>query len=475
MNIFNLLTKKKRIVGVEISDNAIRVSYFRPKKGLQRANTKNELILAESNLEINIVSGGVVLNKELLAKTLKDIWNKEKLNSCYAIIAIPEDKVYSRIFPFPKTANGSQLVEAINLAIDFELPVKREEVYVGWENAGDSNVINEILISSIPKIVANGYIDALNIAGIKVLALETHLFSIARSAKFTFGQTVLFKKVNPKGFTVFILKDRSLRFSRTIPTTSQNEEFYTSEANRIKTWFEYEKNAQVFALPLSEATIRDEYLKYIDGNKITIDQQSKWLISLGAAIRGEIKEGEDNQISLLPIGTAEAYAYQKITIFIDIMRNITIGISLFFLVAFLAVYLLVLSLSQNNKINTNISVSTSYPDTTQKEEWIKNINDITSTSKDILSSMVNWSVLLDDIKSRTINGITISSFSAKSISEKINIIGIAKDRDTLNQFKKSIQESPYVSNVELPITNLEQKADIPFSLSFDIRDPSMLY
>ncbi len=478
MNIFNLLTKKKRIAGIEISDNFIRIAYFKPKKGFNKEtvnSTKNELVLIEKELENNIVSEGVVLDKEQLAKKLKDIWNKEKLNSTYAIIAIPEDKIYSRIFPFPKTASGKQLAEAVNLAIDFELPVKREDVYVGWENAGDSNVINEVLISTVPKTVANGYIDALNIAGIKVLALETHLFSIARSAKFTFGQTVLFKKINPKGFSIFILKDRSLRFSRTISTSSPTEEILNKEANRIKTWFEYEKNTEVLELPLRDAVIRDEYLKYIDNNKPDTGPQSRWLIALGSLIRGEIREGEDNQISLLPIGTAEAYAYQKITIFISIMRNIIIGVSIFFLIAFFAVYLLTLALSKNTNSNSNISISAIYPDTIKKEEWIKNTNDLISTSRGIVSTMINWSLLLDDIKNRVIDGITISSLSVKSINEKINITGIAKDRDTLNLFKKTLQESTYITSIELPITNLEQKEAIPFTISFSLKDTSMLY
>jgi hypothetical protein len=477
MNIFNLLTKKKSIVGIEINDNIIRVAYFSSKKGFKKKEkNNNELLLLEEKLEDNIISSGVVLNKELLGKKLKSIWLKEKLNSSYAIVSISEDKIYSHIFPFPKTANDAQLKEAINLTIDFELPMKKDTVYAGWENACDSNIINEILISAIPKTIANDYIDALNIAGIKMLALESHLSSIARSGKFKFGQTILLRKENPKGFSVFILKDRSLRFSRTISTNSNDKEkLLINEANRIKTWFEFEKNTQVLEMSLSEAIIKEEYQKYIDINKIPLESQSVWLISIGAAIRGEIKEGQDNQISLLPVGTAEAYAYQKITIFIQIMRNITIGISLFFLVAFSIVYLFVLSLSQRNNNNSNISTSLIYPEVIQKEQWIKNVNDITYTSRDILSNTINWSIFLEDIKSRIVDGILISDLSVKSITEKINITGIAKDRNTLNQFKKSLQESPYVMQVELPITNLEQKGDIPFSISFSINNSSMLY
>ena len=57
----------------------------------------------------------------------------------------------------------------------------------------------------------------------------------------------------------------------------------------------------------------------------------------------------------------------------------------------------------------------------------------------------------------------------------MTITGVSKDRETLNLFKKSLQESPYITGVELPINNLEQKENIPFSISFHLKDPSMLY
>jgi len=45
----------------------------------------------------------------------------------------------------------------------------------------------------------------------------------------------------------------------------------------------------------------------------------------------------------------------------------------------------------------------------------------------------------------------------------------------LNQFKKTFQESPMFFEVELPIANIEQKSEIPFSLSFRIKEPANLY
>jgi len=205
------------------------------------------------------------------------------------------------------------------------------------------------------------------------------------------------------------------------------------------------------------------------------ESQSKWLTSIGAAIRGEIPNGQDSLISLLPVGTVEAYKYQNVKIFIGLVRNLIIGVSIFFIGAFLASYFLIFSLSQtiNNTI-TSITIPPVSADTAEKQNLINRVNSLTLLSQSILIDTPNWSILIDEINSKAIDGIIISNFAAPSISDSMTITGIARNRTVLNLFKKSLQESNYLSSVELPITNLEQKGDIPFSVSFKLRDPSIL-
>lgn len=483
MNILNLLIKEERFVGVEISNKFIRIAYFRPKeksKEKMQSGGKEflgrELVLIEEPISKKVISEGIVIDKESLGKILKDIWVRAKLNTHYAIIAIPPDKIYSRTFLFPKAINQSRLEEAVNLAIDFQLPMKKIDAYIGWENVGDFHVSNEVLISAIPKTIVDGYSAAVHYAGIKVLALESHLASIGRAIKLEKGLVALITKSDSDENTMFILKDGIMSFSRTIPVIFMKEASLAKEIEHIKIAFESDKKIAVTELPFTKTVIRDEYLKYPELQKLAPEIQSKWSIALGAAIRGEIPKGTDNHISLLPVGTAEAYAYQKTTTFVTLIRNLTIGVSIFFLTAFVSAYLFVFYLSQTtSSTNLNISISQTSKDALAKENQIKKINGMTSASKEILSITPNWSILLDDINSRTVGGITISNFSATSIADSMSIVGIAKDRNRLNQLKKSFQESAYLTAVELPITNLEKKGDIPFSISFRLKDPTLLY
>lgn len=477
MNILNLLTKEKHVAGIEISDSVIRIAFFRSYKksrgaGAPKDTPKEELVLIEEPIAAEIIADGKVINKTLLGKTLKNICEKAHLDTDYAIVSIPDDEIYSRIFSFPKTIESARLTEAMRLAVGFQLPVKTEEAYLDWERTPGTSLENEILLSTIPRTVEQGYVEALENAGIKPLALESHLASIARAIKEEPGETTLFTKKTPDGATIFCLKDNILRFSRTLPRRFVPEEKIPEEVAKVKASLEAVAKKPVREALLSDATIRDDYAQYVGITK----PESKWLVSLGAAIRGKIPAGEDNLVSLLPVGTEEAYAYQKAITVISLIRNMTVGVSVFFIIAFGGAYLFMVSLSQNiDHTIATLSASSIAPELLEKEVSIENFNALTMATQGILAQTPTWSIILDELDKRITDGISISMFSAPSIAETMSFTGTARNREVLNLFKKSLQDSQFLTAVELPITNLEQRGNIPFSVSFRLKDPNTVY
>lgn len=486
MNLLHLLTKEKRVVGIEISDSVVRIAFFRPRKtkkheksldptvktvngslGAIKTFREEELVLIEEPIPSNLIVEGTVADIEYLGKILKNIWLNAKLGTNYAIIAIPDDKIYSRIFSFPKSVEGVRLTEAMRLAIGFQLPMKTKEVYLDWERTGGTANTNEILLSTISRGVAEGYVLALEKAGIKTLAIESHLASIARTVKKVPGETTLFSEIKPDGATIFALKDGILRFSRTFPFRFVTEDRIPTEIKKVKLALEADTKKPVTESSLSNTEIRDDYSWYLPKN----NPQQKWMIALGAAIRGRIKDGEDNLISLLPVGTEEAYAYQRTTTFIVLMRNLIIGVSFFFVAAYLSTYFFMLSLSQTSaKKITTLSETTIPPELEKMEKQIKEINTFTKEGASFLAEMPKWSPVLTEIVNRTPSEISISAFSAPNFDGRMSLSGVATNRTVLNNYKKSLQASPLLTQIELPLTNLEQKENIPFSASFQLKD-----
>lgn len=472
MNLLNLLTKEKQVAGIEISDSVVRIAFLRAHKNKLTHKNVEDFVLIEEPIAADIIIEGVCVNRALLGKTLKNIWDKAKFDTDYAIVSIPDDKIYSRVFSFPKTIEGARLAEAMRLAIGFQIPVKTEDAYLDWERLENVSPVNEILLATIPRAVAQGYVEALDSAGIKTLALESHLASIARAVKLEHNRTTLFTKKTPDGATVFALRNGTLRFSRTLPARFLDESNIPAEVHKIKTALEGEFKEKIIEASILDAEIRDDYAK----REEISEPRSKWLIAIGAVIRGQIPEGEDNLVSLLPVGTEEAYAYQKATAFIALVRNMTVGVSIFFIATFFAAYLFVFSLSQNaNKTIATLSITSTSPEILAKEAWVSKVNALTETGQTILAQTPLWSIVIGEIDARIIDGISITTFIAPSITGNMSFTGTAKNRVILNQFKKSLQESPMLAGIEIPLTNLEQREDIPFTVSFRLKNPSIVF
>ena len=480
MNILNLLAKEKRMAGIEISDSVVRIAFLRPSKRSREekalaANTSDargdELVLIEESIVPNIIENGIVTDASLLSKTLKDIWVRANLDTSYAVVSIPDDAIYSRVFSFPRSVEGTRLTDAMRLAIGFQLPMKTTELYLDWERTPGTKTTNEILLSTIPRNVVKDYVQALEGAGIKPLALESRLASIARAVKTETGKPMLVTEKSPDGITIFILKNGVLRFSRTLPTHFFPENKREEEIRKIKASYEAEHGEPLTDYDHDKLEITDAYERHL-----MPEPRAKWLIAVGALMRAEIPEGTDNLISLLPVGTEEAYSYQKMTTFVVLLRNLTIGVSVFFVLAFLGAYIFMLSVSENaNRTVATLSSSSISAEVLAKEAWIGHINALTETAQALITTTPLWSIVLTEVNARIIPGITVSSFAAPSLTDKMSLVGIAKDRDTLNQFKKHLQDSLLFSEVEIPLTNLEQRGDIPFSASLRLKDPRALY
>lgn len=491
MNFLNLLIPEKQVAGIEISDSIIRIAFLRPRKKTRRSalghtltaekkdspgssldESEHELILVEEPIAASIIENGIVRDHDLLAKTLAAIWTRVNLGTTYAIVSIPHDTVYGRTFSFPKTVLGERLDEAMRLALSFQLPIKTEVSYLDWERAPSvSTSSNEILLAMAPRTVIEGYMKALTAAGIKPLAMESHLASIARVIETTPGITTILAEKTPDGTIVFGLRDGLVHFSRTLPLQFVTDHNISREIEKIRLSQSAETKGAVTLGDLSTAPLKEPY----HSSSNISEPKAKWSIVLGALERGRIPEGNDNLISLLPVGTEEAYAFQKKTTFAILLRNITIGVSVFFVVAFLATYLFIFSLAQKSSQAVTATISGTPPQFTEKEAQIEKINALTETTDTIFAEAPRWSTVLSGLQTLVINGITISSFSAGSITGDISFTGTARDRATLNQFKKTLQGSPLLTAVAIPIANLELKEDIPFSATFRIKDPSAVY
>ncbi len=474
MSLFNLLTRNEPIAGLEVRDDVLRLSLIQlveKKKGRLEPVIR---ILIEQPLEEGTVGNGLLLNKGNFVKALKTLLKESRAGVRYVILSLPANAVYSKVFSFPHVVQNEKLEEAMKLATDFQLPYKKDEIYCDWEKITSSELSTQqdVLLAAIHKSVVDAYMKAFQAAELNVVAVEFHPLSISRVIDTQKKGVCLIVSPGKTSSEISLIKNNALYFHRVIPHSFVSRRLLGEEVRKVADFFACETGLKVDkSLMLSDISVKAP----LDLDSLDKKERAKWFVSLGAALRGLFSRADDAFISLMPVGTEEAYECQKAVSFSGFLLGLTISLSLFFFVAFAGVWGLMTTLQKN--VSGNVNNLTALPDQSdwlQLETRAKELNSVVGTTGSIARMMPEWSVVLEDIQSRMTEGINVSEFSLPS-GGIITIKGIAKSRTQLNEFKKTLEGSNFLKGVTLPLANLEQKENIPFSIHGKIKETNSLF
>lgn len=471
MDLVSLFTKEKDIAGLEISDDLLRLVLL--ARNYERKGNVYIKELIEEPLGTGTIVGGIVQDSEKLTDSLKKLVAKSGEKIEYAIVSIPHLSLYSKVFSFPKAVGGDKLNEAMKVAVNFNLPVKPETVYIDWEevHAEGKEVKNEIMLATVPKEIVNAYTKALDSAGITPIAYESNVFSIARTLDLdgAHATLVILKEKSRTGFIIF--KASAIRFSKFISKPMAQGEI-DLEVKKISSFYEAEQEPIAKIINSSEITIPKKFANHA---KLSAGGEN-WLIALGAGMRGLLPRSEDKLISLMAVGTEEAYAKQERIVFIKLLGDIATLVAVIMAGSFLVVWMLV---AFYIKANADKQVSLQYTPVSAADQQIEaralKLNSIMDILIQIDDMSPRFSVIVDELKARTTPGITILSLSVPNVDGRITLNGIAKARRDISTFRNSLAESALFADVESPPSNLDKRTNIPFSASFAIKDKSLLF
>jgi hypothetical protein len=118
----------------------------------------------------------------------------------------------------------------------------------------------------------------------------------------------------------------------------------------------------------------------------------------------------------------------------------------------------------------NISLSSSQKDLQSYEEALKHLeSEYNFFSKEIIFP-TDFISLIDNKKISGVN-LTAINFQKKNNENesRLEIIGVAQNRDILIKYANSFKTDPVFQNVNVPISSLAKNNEIPFSLSFNAK------
>ena len=467
MGLSSFFTKEETIAGLEISDSHIRISFFdHHKKG--GASTP-DFYQEEHKLPEHAIEQGVIQDSAAVTKTITSLLKPLSGDIRYAIVTIPSQCAYIKTITFPKSIQGKKLNEAMDLAINFQLPIHTEDVYLDWEPAEDRSK-NEVVLIAAQKSLIDGYIAALSAAKISPVAIEPHIFAVLRSTALPREEHTLIVEESSAGDVLFwIAHEGMVRFVRSLPKRFSSRK--EAEMRSISAAYEAERGVTPTVMALEHATMRKDI-----GARANKKPESPWLASIGAASRGAVPRAQDSLTSLMPMGTMEAYRQQRLAAFIEFIANATIGIAIFFSIAFAGTWLLMSSLQQRALLQIeNLNALPISADTGALEARAKMLNELAGAAHQSLQQIPRWSAVIDELRKRTPQGITVTNATFPSPEGMLAVTGTAGTREQLTVFKRSIEESDLFTEIALPATNLEVREMIPFSLSFKLKDPAAAY
>lgn len=187
-----LFSRNKKVFGLDISDDYLRVVFLKEVGKGCKLQAFNQM-----KLKAETIKGGEIANPRRLKTALLRLLKEavpERIKTRYAVVALPDSKVFVHVFRFPATLSEEEIKKSIPFEAENLIPFSADEVYWDYQiirsdkkqvMADDSkkslDKYYEVLYAAVPKTVVDKYYEVLLLAKIKPLAFTLHSDSIAQA------------------------------------------------------------------------------------------------------------------------------------------------------------------------------------------------------------------------------------------------------------------------------------------------------
>lgn len=116
-----------------------------------------------------------------------------------------------------------------------------------------------------------------------------------------------------------------------------------------------------------------------------------------------------------------------------------------------------------NDVSSNLIATNSRH--AEKNKKIKEVNNILTQTDAIQQIYTNWSPIVINLTNTIPKGIIVDSLSFNSLNHTFIINGTASTREDLLQMQTNLNNLEFIKNVDIPLSQLTEKANISFSIS----------
>lgn len=495
MDLRHLFIPEPPLTALAISHEAVvLLSLKKTSKGLKKEFIQRQL------LPLGTIEKGELKNEKEFMKAVEACFaavSKKYIKKYPNIIAaIPDDPVYAAALDFPDALEDDEIEDALKVNAPIKLPYSLEETYHDSEKLDSiKSGRQEFIFAQIPKKIADAYLTALEKIGLTAVVFGYTNASVLRTLKFTDDDPVIVIRDCHDGWQISCIAKKQARILarvrnspdskipkyETLSKAMENLLYYAeTEFGFIPKKALYINGNKALSAKMSASIEKDlkskgfdivffplkEFVKPEILNLEKEENLAELLPAYGLGLRSVISRDEDTMISLLPVGTEEAY---------KVKRNIVYARTLAFTISTVAISLvLVFGLIfafmkwMGAGLHTNYQQASSQPLMNGVQNLEKEVNDFNSLLSMIdraVSGKNTISPIVSDLQKMIVPGVILSSIQISSPEAPISIAGTALTRDQAIVFKEKLAESKVFTDIELPLSSLKSENNVSFQIS----------
>lgn len=499
MDLLKLLTYEEKIGGLAVFDSRLEMTVldFDRKKGRLSVASRSS-----ADLPSGVVVGGLLKNETAFVAAFKGLISASKKSSSF-VVSLPANCVYSHSFAFSNILTEKQIEDAMRLNLRFSLPMEEKDAYVDWETVESMEPSKkEILLCAGNRAEIDKYLAAFAKLNIAPVAIEFHALSVGRILSLKSKEPLLTAILSDNNLEASIFESGALRFLQSfdLNKASLDEEkiieiVCVDKMWRIKNFYDAEKNKKDFIGSLyligddEKINLYQELLSLKFRKPLIIEaarfgdifpqimpsEQKSNLsgVAFGAALRGLMPREEDTIISLMSIGTEKAYERKRMVSFIKFASDLISVLSVFFAVVFVSIWVLMGVLVSNieDSLQRQGELPSGLLDLKNKAAAF---NEIIKQANLLNGELPKLSRFVERISAFQTLGVILTRTDISSTGS-VTLGGTVTTRDSLLQFKNVLEGSGLFKEVKIPLNYLEQKSNIAFSFSLELKNVDFMF
>lgn len=202
-------------VGLDIGSKTIKIVQINEEGG-KPVLKGSGIIGFNANIDANKT------DKDLapLADAIKKLHKEARISSKDIVIAVPEQLVFTRVIKFPPLTD-QEISSAVKWEAEQYIPIPVKEAIIQHQIIERRETSNppevSVLLVAAPRNLVEKYVQAVQMAKLNPVAVETELLALARALA-PANQTALLLDFGAKSADIAITKNGQLAFSRSVST-----------------------------------------------------------------------------------------------------------------------------------------------------------------------------------------------------------------------------------------------------------------